>query len=108
MGTWICHKNNRSSKVQRRLLNEDQLWNQHQNQLHYHHREDDDTQHAEMTDATGTSPITGNSPPDFPHHEESAEEAEKTASDSIPAAGESSRGICRYPLIDRRPLIRYS
>ena len=44
-----------------KLLNEDQLWHPHQNQLHYHHIEDDDTQSAKITDATGTSPITGDS-----------------------------------------------
>ena len=68
--------------------------------------EDENTQSAEITNATGTSPITGDSPPDCPHHEESAEDAETTASDSIPPAGESSRGKHRNPLRDRRPPIK--
>ena len=51
--------------------------------------EDDNTQSAEITDATRTSPITGDSPPVFLHHEESAEGAETTASDSTLTAGES-------------------
>ena len=70
--------------------------------------EDDDTQCAEITDATGTSPMTGDSPLVFLHHEESVEDAETTASDSIPATGESSRGTRCYPLRDRQPPIRYS
>ena len=31
-----------------KLLNEDQLWHWHQNQLYYYHMEDDDTQCAEI------------------------------------------------------------
>ena len=41
------------------LLNEDQLW----------HWERDNTQCAEITGATGTTPIIGDSPPVFPHHQ---------------------------------------
>ena len=70
--------------------------------------EDDNTQSAEITDATRTSPVTRDSPPVFPHHEESAENAETTASDSTPATGESSRGTHCYPLRDPQPPIRYS
>ena len=70
-----------------RLLNEDQLWHWHQNQLRYRHVEGDNTQCAEITGVTRTSP--GDSPHVFLHHEESAEEAETTASDSIPTTGES-------------------
>ena len=33
-----------------RLLNEDQLWHQHWNQLRYHHVEDDDTQNVKITE----------------------------------------------------------
>ena len=39
------------------LLNEDQLWHQHQNQLCYRHMEDDDIQSVEIKDATRTSSI---------------------------------------------------
>ena len=91
-----------------RLLNEDQLWHRHQNQLCYCHIEVDNTQRAKITGATGTSPITGDSYPVFQHHEESAEDAETTASVSILATSESLRGTGRYPLWDRRPLIKYS
>ena len=84
-----------------KLSNEDQLWYQHQNQLHYRHVEDDDMQSAEITDNTRTSPITEDSPHDFWHHEESAEDAETTASDSTTATGESLRGTHCYPLQDR-------
>ena len=70
--------------------------------------EDDDTQCDEITDATETFPITGASPPVFPHHVGSAQDAETTASNSIPATGESSRGTHCNQLRDRRPLIRYS
>ena len=45
-----------------KLLNEDQLWHWHQNQLRYRHLKDDNTQSAEISYATGTSPITGDSP----------------------------------------------
>ena len=48
-----------------KLLNEDQLWHRYQNQLRYRHVEDDDTQSAEITDSTRTSPITGDSPLSF-------------------------------------------
>ena len=68
----------------------------------YHHVEYDDTQSAEITDAAGTSPITGDSPFFLPHHEESAEDAETTASDSTPATDGSSREACHYPLQDGR------
>ena len=70
--------------------------------------EDDDTQSAEITHATVTSPITGDSPPVFPHHEESAEDAETAASDFTPATNEGLKRTHCYPLPDRRPLKRYS
>ena len=70
--------------------------------------EDDDTQCAEITGATGTSPITGGSPHVFPNYEESVEDAETTVSNSIPAVGESLRGTHHYLLWDRRPSTRYS
>ena len=73
-----------------KLLNEDQLWHRHQHQLHYCNVEDDNTQSAEITDGNGTSPITGDCPPDFPLHEESAKDTETTASDSTLPTGESS------------------
>ena len=69
--------------------------------------EDDDTQSAEITDATGTSPIMGDSFPVFPRHEKSAEDAETAASGFISATYESSRGTRCYPLRDHRPPIRY-
>ena len=73
-------------------LNEDQLWHHHQNQLCYHHVEEDDTQSVEISDSTRTSPITRDSPHVFPRPEESAEDAETTASNSTPATDESLRG----------------
>ena len=72
------------------------------------HMEDDDTQSAEVSDSTGISSITGNSPPFSPHHEESAEDAETTASDSTLATDESLRQTHRYPVQDCRPADRYS
>ena len=65
-----------SRSYRAKLLNEDHLWHCHRNQLCYCHVEDDDTQNAEISDATGTSSVTGDSPPVLPHHEESAKEAE--------------------------------
>ena len=88
------------------LLNVDQLWHRHQNQLCYCHVEDDDTRSAEISDSTGTSPITGDSLPVLPHHEES-EDAETTASDSTQAINESSRATRCYPLWDCQPPNRY-
>ena len=82
------------------FLNEDPLWYRYQNQLCYHHMEDDNIQSAKITKGYHTSPITGDSPSVFPHHEESAEDGETTVSDSTPATDESSRGACRYPLQD--------
>ena len=52
-----------------RLLNENQLWHRHQNQLRYRHMEDDNTRSAKITGVTGTSPITRDSLPVFPYHE---------------------------------------
>ena len=45
-----------------KFMNEDQFWHWHQNQLHYCHVEDDNTQSTEISDSTGTSPVTGDSP----------------------------------------------
>ena len=84
-----------------KLLNEDHLWHCHRNQLCCCHGEDDDTQNAEISDATGTSSVTGDSPPVLPHHEESAKEAETTSSDCILATDESSRGTRCYAVRDR-------
>ena len=81
-----------------KMVNEDQMWHCHQNQLRYHYVEDDDTQSAEISDSTKTSPITGDSPPVFPHHEEAAEDAKTTTSDSTTATDKSWRGTCRYAL----------
>ena len=83
-----------------KLSNEDQLWHWHQNQLCYHHMKDDETQGAEINNSTVTSSITGDSPHVFLHHEESAEDAETTVSNSTPATGESPRGTRRDPLRD--------
>ena len=76
----------------------------HQNQLRYRHVEDDNTQCAEITGATKTSPITGDSPPVFPHQEESAEDAEMITSDSIPATGEirEEHVVAHYGIVDLR------
>ena len=52
-------------KYKVRLLNEDQLWHRHQNQLHYCQVEDDDTQSAEITGAPRISPITRDPPLSF-------------------------------------------
>ena len=46
-----------------KLLNEDKLWHRHQNQLRYHHVEDDNTKSIEISDSIGTFPTTG----DYPH-----------------------------------------
>ena len=81
-------------------MNKDQFWHWHRNQLRYHHMEANDTQNVEITDTTRTSPITGDSPPVFLHHEESTEDAETTASDSTSATGESSSRTSCYPLRD--------
>ena len=70
--------------------------------------EDENTQSAEITDTYGTSPMKGNSPPVFLHHEESVEGAETAVSDSTLATGESSRGTYRYPLWDHQLPNRYS
>ena len=67
-------------------------WLLNENQLYYRHVEDHNTQCADIIGATRTSPTTGDSSLVFPHHEESAEDAETTASDSNPATGESLRG----------------
>ena len=81
-------------KYRVKLLNEDQLWHRHQNQMHYSHVEDNDTQCAEFTVATGIFPITGDS--------------ETTASDSSPATNESLRRKRHHPLWDHSSLNRYS
>ena len=60
--------------------------------------EDDDAQSVKITDATITSPITGDSPALFPNHKESAEDVDTTASDFTPATGESLKGTRHYPL----------
>ena len=39
------------------------MWHHHQNQLHYRHVEEDDTQSVQISDSTVTSPIMGGSPP---------------------------------------------
>ena len=108
MGTWYATEIMGPRRYRVRLLNEDQLWHRHQNQLRYRYVEDDNTQCVEITGATGTSPITGNSLSVFPHYEESAQDAEATASEFIPATGEGLRGTRRHPLRDSQPPIRYS
>ena len=84
------------------------MWHWHQNHLSYYHLEDDDTLGMKIIDATRTSPITGDSPPVFPHCEESAENAETTASNFTLATDEILKGTCLYPLQDCRPSSRYS
>ena len=74
------------------------MCHRHRNQLRYCHVEDDNTQSAEVTDINGTFSIIGDSLPVFPHHEESAEDAETTVLKTTLAAGEGLRGTCRYPL----------
>ena len=58
MGTWKKITEIMGPKRYRvRLLNEDQLWYHHQNQLRYRHVEHDNTQSAEITGATARQEI---------------------------------------------------
>ena len=70
--------------------------------------EDDNTQILEVSDSTRTFPKTGDSPPEFAHHEQLAEDSEATASNSTLATEESSSGTCRYPVWDHLPPDEYS
>ena len=64
------------------------MWHRHQNQLHYHHVEGDDTQKVETSDSTKTFPLTGDSPLIFPY--EQSAYAEAPAQIPLPAAEHES------------------